>query len=207
MASFIRNHWYGLLLFCFFVLEISIFLLVPISSEFKVREGEIQVYGLNKEILLFSTGGKSNPNLVGFFNVSDEEAISVFVLDKGSYVNWKNQRNTTVLFSSRQTTFGKLDFRLNENEDYYVIFDNTFSNINKTLNLGLKVYFVPTYFGFPAAYVYRFVPFALLLIPIFLSVKTEKKVPPIVDKEIVYMLLFMTFFLGLTNNVSTSLNE
>jgi hypothetical protein len=106
-----------------------------------------------------------------------------------------NNRTATFLFSQTQTTFEKIDLSLAENEDYYLILDNTFSSANKTIDMKLCIRFAPELFGIPTVFLFFFMPmflYPLLLLTTHFS-KTEASRFP---SKHLYFLLFFVVALG-----------
>lgn len=209
-TRWLKDHWLDLSLVVFVLLELLIMLLVPVFSECKIQDQSVQVYGSDSTILSFLTPNGLSPNLLGSFNVSDGEAISVLIFDEGAFTNWRNHRNATSLFSIDQTTFGRVNVLLKENENYRIIFENAFSSVNKSISVYLTIYFIPTIYGVPAAYVYRFMPVLPLSLLVALRIHFSKRdQTEIIPKETIYLLLCLVALLALATTLAppTSMSE
>lgn len=184
--------------------EFSIFYLVPVNSEYQVTKGEIEVYASETKILSFDTQEKSDPNLHGFYEVSNGDAISAIILDSGSFINWENHRNATFVFSKEQTTFEEVNLNLERDKNYYFIFDNTFSSLNKTVNVDLAIAFMPAILGIPTAYLVRFAPIIPLAIAVFVNLQFVKKEDKknIFPRELLYFLLMLVLVFAFITSLS-----
>lgn len=101
---------------------------------------------------------------------------------------------------------------LGENEKYYLVFDNSYSNANKTLEVDLRTQFVPAIMGIPSAYLALSLPITILFILVLLIVNVSKKEQSIFPKEYFYLLLFLgvvlalIFFINPQSSINESLN-
>lgn len=193
----LKSYWFGLSLAFFALAEFFVVCFFPVSTEFTIPNQRIEVIASNFTVLKLSTIQKHSPSLRGFFNVSSGESISVLLLEEGAYSNWRSGRNATTLFSREQTDYERISLTLMDDGGYYLIFDNSFSNLSKIVNLDLRIAFIPTVFGFPVYLLYRFLPISFLFLlacpGIYFSEKRTFPVP----KEILYLILFLACSLGL----------
>jgi len=179
----------------FVFLELLLFSFVPAYSEYAIEKGAAVVEAFEARSWSFSTPKGLDQKLIGFYNVSNGEAISAVVLDEGAYVNWRNNRTAVFLFSRTQTTYEELNLTLVENERYYLILDNTFSSTNKTVDVKLSIRFVSEMFRIPIACLFFFMP--MILYPLLLLINHfSKKEAYHSSINHLYFLLFFVVSLG-----------
>jgi hypothetical protein len=79
----------------------------------------------------------------GNFEVQEGETIRVFIADEPNYGYWLDNHTIAKYYDSGQVNSGEIDIVIEASGKFYVVYDNTVSDIPKNVTTSIDYAFVP----------------------------------------------------------------
>ncbi len=135
----------GIVILIVFVAAVTVFLVLskpqkpyPTPHSIEIVNDNLTINGGAYQHFNFSLSNSAtvNPTIDGTFNVSDGQSIRVYVMDKANFVLWQNQKSADTFYDSGVINNDQIRANL-PNDDYVLVFDNTFASSSKTINTNV----------------------------------------------------------------------
>jgi hypothetical protein len=104
-----------------------------VDGNFKVNSDSYVYY--NFTVYSGPSNAKISDTVQGTFNVSDgqEKTIRVYIMDGANFEDWKNGLDSNKYYDSGESSAGSVTATLSSSGTYYLVFDNTYSAISKSV--------------------------------------------------------------------------
>lgn len=107
-----------------------------VNSMIRVGPGQYVYYTFS------APNGASNAVVSGTFTAGGGSGndVRVYIMDDQNFINYKNDHQVNVYYSSGQETVGNINVNIPAGQTLYLVYDNTFSIVSSkevTTNVGL----------------------------------------------------------------------
>jgi hypothetical protein len=104
-----------------------------VDATFTVDSGSYTYY--NFTVYSGPTNAAIPDTVQGTFNVSNgqENTIRVYIMDGANFEDWKNGFDSNKYYDSGESSDGSVTATLSSSGTYYLVFDNTYSAISKSV--------------------------------------------------------------------------